>query len=71
MLLVREKDGFNWFENLTLCPYDKNLIERDLLTPADAKFINEYHQRIWDTLSPRIQDDPATLEWLKQATSPL
>lgn len=26
VLLVQEEDGFNWFHNLTLCPYDKNLI---------------------------------------------
>ena len=36
MLLVQEKDGFNWFENLTLCPYDRQLIDKSLLTTSDV-----------------------------------
>ena len=71
MLLVHEKDGFNYFENLTLCPYDKNLLAKDLLSQADIAYINEYHHRVWDTLSPKLQDDQTALEWLKQATSPI
>jgi Xaa-Pro aminopeptidase len=68
---VQEKDGFNWFENLTLCPYDKNLIDRPLLSQFDIDFINAYHQRVWNTLSPYLQDDESALNWLKHATSPL
>ena len=60
MLLVREQNGFNRFENLTLCPYDKNLIEKSLLTASDIDFINTYHKRVWDTLSPSL-DDPVAL----------
>ena len=33
ILLVREENGFNWFENLTLCPYDRNLLDESLLKP--------------------------------------
>jgi Xaa-Pro aminopeptidase len=69
LLLVCEQDGFNWFKNLTLCPYDKNLIELELVTKNDIEFINVYHQRVWDTLSPRLEGDEVTLAWLKQATA--
>ena len=71
MLLVREENGFNWFENLTLCPYDKNLIDPTILTASDRDFINKYHQRVWETLSPSLGEDQAAFDWLKNATSPL
>ena len=32
------------FENLTLVPIDKNLIERNLLNTEEKKWLNEYHQ---------------------------
>jgi len=54
MILVHETNGFNWFENLTLCPYDKNLIARELLAAEDIKFVNDYHQRVWEILSPKL-----------------
>lgn len=34
------------FKNLTLVPYDKNLIDMDLLTKKDVEYINAYHQRV-------------------------
>lgn len=71
MLLVHEKDGFNFFENLTLCPYDKNLLAKELLTQSDIDYINAYHKRVWETLSPNLQDDHSALNWLQAATAPI
>ena len=71
MLVVVKKDGISGFENMTLCPYDKNLIDQSLLTKADFQFINDYHQRVWDIVSPLLQGDEDSLAWLKEATSPL
>jgi len=71
MLVVKEDNKFNWFHNLTLCPYDKNLIAIELLTKDDIQFINDYHKRIWETISVHLQDDGDTLEWLKKATDPI
>ena len=48
MLVVVERDGLKGFDNLTLCPYDKNLLDHSLLTQADVVFINEYHKRVWE-----------------------
>jgi Xaa-Pro aminopeptidase len=31
LIIVQEKDGLYCFENLTMCPYDLNLIETSLL----------------------------------------
>ena len=71
ILLAVEKDAMIGFENLVLCPYDKNLIDEELLNKKDKDFINAYHQRVWDVVSPEIKDDKETLEWLKAATSPM
>lgn len=69
--MVIEQEGLLGFENITLCPYDKNLIDIQLLTVADRHYIDHYHQRVWETLSGRLQEDKEALEWLRTATSPL
>lgn len=56
MLLVEEEYSLNWFYNLTLCPYDKQLIELSLLTQKDIVYIDEYHKRVWEELSPKLQE---------------
>lgn len=71
MLVVTEKEGFNRFHNITLCPYDKNLLDFSLLTAADREYINEYHKRVWTELSPKLFEEESVLAWLKEATSPL
>lgn len=43
----------------------------EILNKEDIKYINEYHQRIWDTLSPILNNDLRSLEWLKNVTSPI
>ena len=69
MLVVVEKDGLKGFENLTLCPYDKNLFDHSLLTQNDIAFINEYHKRVWNEVSPHLEGDEESLKWLKEATA--
>jgi Xaa-Pro aminopeptidase len=71
MLVVTEKEGFNRFHNITLCPYDKNLLDFSLLTAGDREYINEYHKRVWTELSPKLFGEESVLAWLKEATSPL
>ena len=55
------------FETLTLCPIDRRLILTDLLDTAEIEWLNAYHVRVREELSPLLADDPA-LEWLKAAT---
>lgn len=61
--------GFQQFETLTLAPFDQRLIEPNLLADEDLKWLNEYHQRVYQALSPAL--DPAEKRWLAQATAPL
>jgi Xaa-Pro aminopeptidase len=58
------------FDTLTLCPIDKRLILSDLLDPAEAEWLNAYHARVREELSPLLSGDPA-LEWLERATAAL
>ncbi|MEZ5648532.1 MAG: aminopeptidase P family protein [Alphaproteobacteria bacterium] len=57
------------FETLTLAPIDRALIEPSLLSGAEAEWLNSYHSRVQRELAPLL--DPATTEWLKQATQPI
>ncbi|TXY00465.1 aminopeptidase P family protein [Vibrio mimicus] len=58
------------FESLTRCPIDKRAIEVNLLTKPELNWLNQYHQKVWDEVSPLIKDE-MTRQWLAQATSPL
>ena len=57
------------FEPLTLAPFDRRLIEVDLLTDAELQWVNSYHDKVFNTIGPLLEDD--VLEWLRQATLPL
>ncbi len=60
---------FLQFESLTLCPIDKRPILAEMLTPEETAWLNQYHQRVYDSLSPHLTADEAA--WLSDATSPL
>ncbi len=60
---------FLQFESLTLCPIDKKPIIINMLLPEEIEWLNTYHQRVLDTLSPHLVDDEK--EWLIDACAPL
>lgn len=55
------------FESLTMVPFDKRLIDLAMLTASEREWINAYHTRIRDTLTPLL--DPNTIQWLDAATA--
>ncbi|AVF58607.1 aminopeptidase P family protein [Vibrio diabolicus] len=57
------------FESLTRCPIDKRNINVDMLTRPELAWLNDYHQKVWDEISPLVEGD--VKEWLRQATLPL
>ncbi|MBF9002022.1 aminopeptidase P family protein [Vibrio nitrifigilis] len=57
------------FEALTRCPIDTRAIDTNLLTKPELAWLNDYHQTVWDDVSPLVEGD--VKEWLKQATQPL
>lgn len=65
--------GFLCFDDLTLVPYQKSLIDVQQLTTQERELIDAYHQRVWKEVSPMLSGsaEAACLDWLKNATSPL
>jgi len=57
------------FETLTLCPIDKTPIMFELLTPAELLWLDDYHQMVYERLSPFLTAEECS--WLREATSPL
>ncbi|MUL02500.1 M24 family metallopeptidase [Aliivibrio fischeri] len=57
------------FESLTRCPIDKRLINVDMLNRPELAWLNNYHQKVWNEVSPLV--DGEVKEWLKQATTEL
>ncbi|MCQ1060686.1 aminopeptidase P family protein [Photobacterium sp. ZSDE20] len=57
------------FESLTRAPIDRRLVDLALMTDAELNWLNNYHQSVFDVLSPSLQGDD--LAWLEQATAPL
>jgi Xaa-Pro aminopeptidase len=60
---------FLQFEPLTLCPIDKSPIIADMLLPEELSWLNAYHQRVFDTLSPHLS--PSESAWLRTACAPI
>ncbi len=64
-----ESGEFLKFETLTLCPYERELIDTSLLTGEQLKWINEYHKRVYTLLSPRLDNEEK--DWLRKKTGEL
>ncbi|MDJ0946014.1 MAG: aminopeptidase P family protein [Kiloniellales bacterium] len=57
------------FETLTLAPIDRNLIDGRLLDDAEVAWLDAYHTRVREALTPQLE--PETAAWLAAATAPL
>jgi Xaa-Pro aminopeptidase len=57
------------FETLTYVPFDRHLIDTNMLTDAERGWIDRYHADTLSCLAGRL--DPGTLDWLKVACAPL
>ena len=59
----------NAFETLTLAPIDRRLIAREMLTLEETAWLDAYHARVLDALSPLLDDE--TRGGLAAAAHPL
>ncbi len=66
---TRPELSFYMFDNLTLCPIDRTLVDPRWLTPAQLAALDDYHRLVRATLLPHL--DAATAGWLMDATEPL
>ena len=74
MVLVKEDletvfGKFNRFDTLTLCHFERALLDTALMTPAEIQWVNDYHARVFESLSPLVED--SLVEWLRAKTQPL
>ena len=60
---------FLQFESLTLCPIDKAPIVSEMLLPEELAWLNDYHRRVFETLSPHLSDGESA--WLCKACEAL
>lgn len=54
------------FETVTLCYIDSSLIDVSLLDEKELRWLNDYHQKVWSELSPRLGADER--KWLRGKT---
>lgn len=71
LVVVRDtgrNDFGSWlgFEVLTLCHIDTSCLVPELLDRAELDWLNAYNDRVFRTLSPRL--DPAESTWLRSKT---
>jgi Xaa-Pro aminopeptidase len=76
LLLVREPEpvdsgerAMHWFETITICPIDRNLIATDLLSPDERQWLDAYHARVLREIGPFLEG--RELDWLKAACAAL
>ena len=60
---------FLQFETLTLCPIDQKPIIKSMMTDEEVQWLNDYHQMVFDRLSPYLNGEETA--WLRQACRPL
>ncbi len=64
-----ERPDWLCFETLTLAPIDLEAIDRSLLSAAEVAWLNAYHARVRETLTPLV--DAETAKWLQDVTRPI
>jgi Xaa-Pro aminopeptidase len=71
MVVVKSaEEGFLTFETLTLVPFDRTLIDCQALDAGEIDWIDRYHERVFDGLSPLL-DEASLQDWLYAKTRPL
>ncbi len=69
VVVCKENDAFLTFDTATLCPIDLKLIDKSLLTPEEIDYLNRYHKKVRETLTPLLNKKER--QWLVKNTAPL
>ena len=68
LICAHEDNGFVSFETLTLVPFERAAVIPEMLTEKQKKALNEYHEKVYKTISPHLEQEEA--EWLYAETRP-
>jgi Xaa-Pro aminopeptidase len=65
------KKGKTWysFHSVTLCPIERRLINKKLMTKDQIEYLNAYHKRVYRELARGLDKDHR--EWLAKACRPI
>jgi len=74
MVMVAEDETtvfgkFLRFENITLCHFERNLIDKTLLTDTEIRWLDNYHRTVYDALAPGLPENIQS--WLADKTKGL
>ncbi|QAA81052.1 aminopeptidase P family protein [Aequorivita sp. H23M31] len=74
LILVKNWKKTEWntfyeFETLTLCPFFKSIMVREMLSQQEIDWINTYHDMVRERLSPHLEGE--VKEWFLDLVSPL
>ena len=64
-----KSDNTMFFETISWAPIDRDLIEKSILLDNETNWINEYHQDVYNLVSPYLKSQEK--EWLAKVTKPL
>ncbi len=57
------------FETLTLAPFDRRLIDSEMLSDEERQWLNAYHRRVESEIRPVVEDEIG--DWLRIACAPM
>lgn len=69
VFVVKQPNGYLGFETVTMAPIDRRLIEESMLTDQEKSWLNDYHIKMYKTLSPLLNGEKKL--WLEKVTEML
>lgn len=74
LILVKTWKDTEWntfyeFETLTLCPFFKNIIVKEMLSQEEVDWINNYHHLVKEKLAPHLEGEVKA--WFNDLIAPL
>lgn len=67
--MTTEFGEFLHFHPMTLFPFDLRLFEKEIMSPEEIKWVNDYHKLVRDRLTPLLNAEEAA--WLAEKTKEL
>ena len=67
LIYVKKENKNKFFENLTMVPIDKDLINKNLLSKNEKNWLNSYHKKVYNNL--RTNMNKVEIKELKKACS--
>ena len=56
LIYIKKEKNKKIFENLTMAPIDKELINQDILDKDEKKWLNNYHKKVFNNLKSAMNN---------------